>query len=233
MVLLDPNNYGGSVETPAFRGAVKAATPSSWTAVRAESAMTNPPFHPKGFSAASYELWGRLTRGMMVEAFPSDGMKKPRTLNFGFNPTDYTLSYTTDDPGTLTPGPTANPADQKWKAMGNSGSLTFSLFFDRTYELWDSALRHHPLYRVGAEADIQHLRAMLGMTAQQQQPMQIRYFYFFIGGVPAPRWYGYVSGLNIVYAHFSANMVPVRASADLSVVLIPPTSAQYRKYIFH
>lgn len=195
--------------------------------------LENPPFDPRGYIKT--DPWGKLRRGRIVEAqaaFGTQGIKgvqsgalaQFRRLRFLFNPSEIDVNYSLDAMQSDPPlPPQMDNSHFQWKGSV-VGQLTFSLLFDRTYELWDRRLKDNWFYQRGCEADLSMLKQILNIDdfvgAGKQNVMLLNPVYVFFGGTTALAYYGYIDSIGLQYAHFTQNMVPVRAGISVSMGLL-------------
>lgn len=163
-------------------------------------------------------------------------------LYFMYNPTALTHGSSVD--------PAYNPATLFNEGSGNFGAdpspfmqlgstISFQLLFDRTYETWHQNGSY--LANWGVMADVKVLYAMLGMyelqydqqgkflgadadpnVLQNITPSSVHVFtpMWAIFG-PKLKYYGALSNFNLTYTHFTQNMVPNRATVEVSFNLLP------------
>src|SRR5581483_6454318 len=82
---------------------------------------------------------GGLTRGYMVwaNAMTTGGYGSQKAaLNFLYNPTTVTASYAVDGTDLSSTQMYRQPLDQATALYGMNQSVSFSLLFDRTFEMW-------------------------------------------------------------------------------------------------
>lgn len=155
--------------------------------------------------------------------------KYPYACRFMFNPTTLDVGYATDesvfDPSKLTPDQAAAVA-----LVPGKTSLSFSLLFDRTYEVayGPSGSVPRDLRNIGVYADIAALENVVGARYNFAtkadaviQPMGIRPCYFVFGGGAGNvglTFIGAIVQMQVTYSSFSERMVPVRAGVQLQVV---------------
>ncbi|MEU0213606.1 hypothetical protein ABZ281_00300 [Streptomyces sp. NPDC006265] len=152
-------------------------------------------------------------------------------VDFLFNPATISISHS------ASPMLTADQRSTDGNYVGTSGigQLSFSLLYDRTYELTGgfgkSGVSTESAEARGVLADVDALYYVTGVyddtakgaNAKQIQPMQSNPCTFYFGGPTsnaALSYYGYVSTLNIEYTHFTSQMVPQRCAVVVAVELM-------------
>jgi hypothetical protein len=217
----------------------------------------NPAFDQR-ITSLSYPMQGgasgqQLARGFMVWALKTNhwggnGGPLP-TLAFLYNPTTVTAYFATDVNDTSVDMLYSSPPDSGLPTMGMNQVVSFSLLFDRTFEMWGSYSNsgepntaqsglqgsNDPSV-VGVDADVLAMKQLAGMfffsasqrgTAQQQiaqGPMLMIPTYLNFGKLSSGEtYYGYVSDFTVTYTHWTQNMVPIRCTIDVDfTLLIPP-----------
>ncbi len=153
--------------------------------------------------------------------------KYPYACRFMFNPTTVTVEYSAQED--IYPASALTPAQLAGTAVtpGTTG-LSFSLLFDRTYEVAYGARYKGGLARdIGVYRDIAALESVVGARFNFSlrangviQPMQLIPCYFIFGGGAGKvglSFIGAITGMKVTYATFSERMVPMRASVDIGV----------------
>lgn len=135
----------------------------------------------------------------------SGGQKTTGSVEFLYNPASIAISYAANP--NMLPGATIDPS-QLGQPTGNNGpTITFSLLFDRTYEVMGGS-------SYGVLTDIMALERMSGMTEDSPIP------------VPAPIKVGFsnhfifsavMQSFNVEYTHFSNWMTPMRCGVQVTV----------------
>jgi hypothetical protein len=215
----------------------------------------NGPFDPRILSipflqkdGTSFDTTKRLTRGFIVMEKPINGVRY-RT-NFLYNPSAISLTHSIDT-GVL--------ADQNSQLKNDvtagdfilplQQTLSFSLLFDRTYELWDSsklygdALTWVPLF--GAAYDVLSLYKITGIATAMSVtgdnntdvqgaidnfkkgefahgpvgPMIYTPVFIVIGSTLS--YYGVIQELDVQYTHWTQQMIPSRCQVSINVTLLP------------
>lgn len=192
----------------------------------------------------------KLTRGFIITEQPIGGARY--RCNFLYNPSVINLSHSIDanlatdpnsrNPNDVTAGHLLAPMQQ---------ALTFTLLFDRTYEMWDpSGLYGDAAVQVplmGCAYDVLSLYKMTGiatplsydssgniqtdassMTSAFQKGM-------FSGSPSGPMiqnpvyavigaslsYYGFITELDVQFTHFTQTMVPFRGQVGVTLTLLP------------
>lgn len=185
---------------------------------------------------------------------------------FLYNPSMVEATYSIDSSATNLTLPQYNrsPQDTGVYLIGLATTVSFSLLFDRTYEL-NSGVPQGPNLpnnypdqfplpggrfaaedprQIGVMADINALKRISGITTQISGvswtdannnaqtsnitgPMQQVPAWVHFGGAYAQNslsYYGYISGMDVQYTHFSASMTPMRCAVAVSFTLLPQAS---------
>lgn len=212
--------------------AVKASTPGSdKKGNKAQTAINalNPPFDPRMRSIGSpLNLTQRIKRGWIQDE------KNGNRVNFLLNPSELDLSHNID-PSNVRQDSQAPPDDvtDPWYT-GTGSSTGVKLLYDRTYELFSAGaggkLGFANTY--GVWADVAAWYTYLGMLDKMPtnwqnsmivKPAQLRTSYLYVGSKLV--YYGWVTGLNVTYSHFTQTMVPQRCSVDVGFQILPHTGA--------
>lgn len=178
-------------------------------------------------------------RGFMVTDQPINGYYY--AVNFLYNPTTVSAAHSLDN--SLITGQGVNPNDVTTPLVPLAQEVSFSLLFDRTYELWDSTYANSEVGQRGVMMDVLALYRMVQITAppsldadgtvhsgvvsptnspaffRPRGPMLQTPIRVSIGDPLA--YYGYIDSINLTYTHWSHGMVPQRCQADISVTLLP------------
>lgn len=190
----------------------------------------NPPFDPRMRRIGSpLDLSSQMKRGWIQGAEPDN----KRKVNFLFNPPAITAQH-----AMTTTVPTTAQTNQENSAQNDLGtpslasigsSVGVTLLYDRTYEMF-SPRRNTDAFasRYGVWADVAAWYTFLGAfddmptswdeSIMQNQPLQ-RMAYLFMG--PRMVFYGFVSGINVTYSHWSLDMVPQRCAVDIGFEIQP------------
>lgn len=199
----------------------------------------------------------KLTRGFIITEQPIGGARY--RCNFLYNPSVINLSHMIDaslatdpnsrNPNDVTAGHLLAPMQQ---------SLTFTLLFDRTYEMGDpsklygDAARQVPM--LGCGYDVLSLYKMTGIATpltydssgnlQTDATSMDNSFNkgMFAGGPAGPMiqnpvyavigaslsYYGFISELDVQYTHFTQQMIPFRGQVGVTMTLLPTPSGGNR-----
>jgi hypothetical protein len=199
----------------------------------------------------------KLTRGFIIQAKAINGARQ--RCNFLYNPSAISISHGIDtnvlsdpnaiDKNDVTAGQTLLPLQQ---------TLSFSLLFDRTYELWDpSKLYGDAATKVpalGVAFDVLSLYKITGIATPMPVtddssadadafknafnkntfangpagPMTYQPVYVVIG--TSLSYYGVIQSLGVTYTHWTQAMIPTRCRVDVEVTLLPtPTGSNGSK----
>lgn len=185
---------------------------------------------------------------------------------FLYNPSMVETTYSIDSSATnlTVPQYYRSPQDNGVYLIGLASTVSFSLLFDRTYEL-NSGVAQGPNLpnnypdmipdpsgrahaedprQIGVMADINALKRICGITTEVPGvswtnaagqtnpsnltgPMQQVPAWLHFGAAYANNslsYYGYISGIDVQYTHFSMNMTPMRCAVAVSFTLLPQAS---------
>lgn len=225
---------------------------------------SNPPVVQPGFDSRIYTLtyplgsgkYGTLKRGFMVWEKAGLGYTSPAYMHFLYNPSTVTASYAIAPDSSVSASllfPTA--FDSTNLRVPLNQSVTWSLLFDRTYELWGQYdNKGHPAQHVGPNnnnpavvgvlADIRQMQQFTGMnvgyssgngvtpspTNQQifghQGIIQLVPSYVYFGDKNNLWFYGYISEWDVTVTHWTQFMVPMRCVINITFTMLPtPSSA--------
>ncbi|HEY1645120.1 MAG TPA: hypothetical protein VGF75_01905 [Candidatus Saccharimonadales bacterium] len=226
----------------------------------------NPPFHPNILNIGGkneavrpptsdkiYAPNGSLQRGRIVGGLGAYNGGAPNTtfiVNFLYNPSTISESRGIDLNNGVLPSTSRNIGDPGQYATGLSTAVSFSLLFDRTFELWDSSYINTQAGTYGCRVDVEALYNLVGInqlvanvptvvipkpgqTGKQnivtQGPMLMApcNVYFGPNGNGALSYYGYISEMDITWSHFAQTMVPARVEVDLTLTVLPNTTSNY------
>ncbi|ORT58173.1 hypothetical protein [Streptomyces sp. CB03238] len=165
-----------------------------------------------------------------VHAHPKSSTATYR-VDFLFNPSTITVSHESGPMLTADQRST----DGQYVNAGGIGQVTFSLLYDRTYEMisnrsGNEATKRGVLadmdafYRVTGVYDV----SAKGVNARQFNPMQSYNCNFYFGGVGSNSlaYYGYISTLSVQYTHFTREMIPQRCAVNVTVEMTQKGAAQ-------
>jgi hypothetical protein len=111
----------------------------------------------------------QLERGNIISAFPkaSTEMNRYYILNFLYNPSVVNVSHSINAANQVAPAYTRSDFDKGTPLVAAGGSLSFSLLFDRTYEMSDPAQQGTFAGTYGVMADIHVLYNLVGINTKQ------------------------------------------------------------------
>lgn len=195
----------------------------------------------------------KLTRGWIIQEKPVSGIRY--RCNFLYNPSVVSISHSVN-PNVVANQDAVNPYDVTAGQflMPLQQTLSFSLLFDRTYELWDSsklsgdAAAWVPTY--GVAWDVLTLYKITGIstpikisgsgtdqTGESAEnftkglfenaavgPMLYVPVYAVFGN--ALDYYGVIQELDVQYTHWTQYMVPSRCQVDISMQLLPKNTSK-------
>jgi len=226
----------------------------------------NPPFHknilniggnntavrPPISDKAGFNPGGNLQRGMLVTGPGVSQANSSNTyiVNFLYNPATISESRGIDLNNGVLPSSYRNIGDPGQYITGLSTSISFTLLFDRTFEVWDSAYIGTQAGTYGCRVDIEAFYNLLGInqlkanvptvvvpkpgqTGKQnvvtQGPMLMApcNLYFGAQNTGALSYYGFVQEIDITWSHFTQTMTPVRAEVDVAFTALPTTASNY------
>lgn len=131
--------------------------------------------------------------------------------------------------------------------LSQMGTMSLSLLFDRTYELWDrKKYANTRVGKWGVYDDVIAFYRLFGMLGTHDTavesllntllgdnhfaasalnlfpsfPLGYPVIYVYLGA-RGMKFHGAVQGFNVTYTHWSRNMIPVRAEVDLTLMLTP------------
>lgn len=221
--------------------------------------VENPPFHPNilniplrqvgvtntgGTDTVQGTSNAQLYRGLMASRVQT-GQSQQFRVNFLYNPATISESRSLDLNNGVLPSYARNPDDPTKYATGLNAMVNFSLLFDRTFELWDSAYVNTDAGRYGISVDTNAFYNMLNINQLNTQapvalggsvPVDTTATYSYVvqgtmSAVPvdlyfgfrsmgALKYFGYVSDLEITYTHFNQKMVPQRCALQVGFTLM-------------
>ncbi len=168
-----------------------------------------------------------LKTGFIREAIDTPGRGR-FSLYFQFNPTDITFSYAFNNNNI--PPAFAADSERKFSNLDSDQSISFSLLFDRTYEVWrgePSIVGGRPGPGVlGALWDVRAAERLIGITDNLDTAPQSNEVEVFLGeGEHALNFAGYFSSMAAGFTRFDANMTPTRAAIEVSLIRTFQTGA--------
>jgi hypothetical protein len=216
--------------------------------------ITQPPFD-KRIQTLTFPVgtnqYGTLKRGFMVWEQAAAGYSAPAQLNFLFNPSSVSADFYMADSsvGASLLFPTGFNSTNLRVPLNQS--VTWSLLFDRTYELWGGYDNEGlPQQSVGSDdnnpsvvgvmADIRQMYQFTGMNiaystgnsqttsptstslAGYQGIMQLIPSYVYFGDVNNLWFYGYISSWSFTVTHWTQYMVPMRCVINITFTMLPP-----------
>jgi hypothetical protein len=95
------------------------------------------------------------------------------TLNFLYNPSSIDVSYSLDSNAQVIPPYLRSTADTGVALTATGGALSFSLLFDRTYEVNDSSKVGTYAHDIGVGVDAHVLYGLCGITMPLQQTVDL------------------------------------------------------------
>jgi hypothetical protein len=172
-------------------------------------------------------------------------------VNFLYNPTTVDTSYAIDDDNVSGALVFAQPGDLAAAVVPMNASVSFSLLYDRTFELWGSyntdgtpssstpgtPANMNDAGQGGVNVDIMAFKQLTGQLADQPNGQNgAKKSYFNIQGpmVLVPTWlylgppssgmfyFGYVSAWDATITHWTQFMVPMRCTIAVTFTMIPP-----------
>lgn len=191
-----------------------------------------------------------LIRGYMVTAFPKGQTGRFYMLNFLYNPSTVQVSHSLDAANQVMPAYTRSDQDKGTPLTAAGGSLSFSLLFDRSYEMSDPTQFNTVEGTYGVMADIHVLYNLVGINMKQQvwssatssdaastetgdvvgimqmNPVWVHFnqarhrFADKLPNMSRMSYFGYLSSVDISYTHFTQRMTPVRCAVAISMQLM-------------
>jgi hypothetical protein len=221
-------------------------------------AVTQPPFDVN-ISTLAFPLtggqFGPLKRGKMVWDKPITGFSNNAEMAFLYNPSTVSATYYMATPGVgdILLYPNAN--DSADLRVPLNQSVSWSLLYDRTFDLWGSYQSDGTADQVtsnddndpaivGVLADIYQMQQFTGMTVSynssgqvstttsatdltgRQGIMQLIPSYVYFGNTNALAYYGYITEWDVTVTHWTQYMVPMRCVIDVTFNMLPPANNQ-------
>ncbi len=182
-----------------------------------------------------------LYRGAMVGREENNGVKYK--VNFLYNPSTIAETRSLDLNNQVLPDYARVPGDSGDYQTALNTTVSFSLLFDRTYEMWDSKYQTADVGIYGVAVDTNAFFNLCGINQKQlvpgvrggkaqnmvvQGPMAAVPIdlYFGYGSPGGLSYFGIISSLGIVYSHFSQQMVPVRCAVDIGFTVFAETQGK-------
>jgi hypothetical protein len=188
----------------------------------------NPPF-PSQITSLSSPLGipaVKLERGKIWREFSDNGHLY--ACRFLYNPSTLQVSHGISSDQAFTPLPKSarDPNDPSTYNIPLGSTASFSLLFDRTYDLMLKKAAGTSAGNQGVERDIQALYYIVGIKGLKggdnrliTSPMINNTVFVLFGGPDSLKFYGYISSLAITYTHWTQFMVPVRATAAITLTI--------------
>ncbi|RST00376.1 hypothetical protein EF910_32085 [Streptomyces sp. WAC07149] len=181
---------------------------------------------------------------------PSSPANTPYLLRFLYNPSSIKVTHKIDPNNMLLPGNYTPPEDTSTAVGATGGSLSLNLRFDRTYETSDPSKQNTFVGDMGVLADAHVLYNMVGMNAvaHSESPdktnksfadpdnvlgvMQMTYVwmtlmdprdgstYRSLPNHSRMNYFGYITGIELLYSHFTQRMAPSRAEFGIDLQLM-------------
>lgn len=245
----------------------KAAAATATKAIKPRGFLSNPAFDARirnipnwglGANSAPRDRIGGIDvfenhggpifeRGTMVTDQPVDGYFY--ALNFLYNPTTVSAQHSIDP--SIVPPSAQSPIDITTPLIPLAQNVSFSLLFDRTFELWDSQYALTEVGQRGVQMDVIALYRMVGITAPPTiaskaaggdgsatagKTSAINSPAFFRPRGPMLQtavrvnigeplsYYGFINSINLTYTHWNVKMVPQRCQCDIQLTLLVDAS---------
>jgi hypothetical protein len=201
-----------------------------------------------------YMIWDVASGNLGYKGGPYNGRA---TFNFMYNPQQVAAQFSIESNQAQAALLYNMPGASSVLAIPLSQSVQWTLYFDRTYEVnfnTPNGTANDPAI-IGVQADIVQLMQFTGMLSNLAAGLQkiktpvvnkggvmmniFSWVYFGqnVGqnGAPTTRlaaenrlgYYGFINGWDVTYTAFTQNMVPYRATVDISFQMLPSTSASY------
>lgn len=216
----------------------------------------NPPFHPailnvgggnkltQPVDSSNVYPDGTLYRGLMSNRIDKNAPGAAQIqykVNFLYNPSTIEETRSLDINSEVLPTIARNPGDPSAYKTGLATNVSFSLLFDRTYELWDSSYNIADEGIFGCLVDVNAFYNLLGInTLTSASSLNLRGIegakitasnslvvsgpmtavpvdlYFGYQSQGALKYFGIVTDLDITYTHFTQKMVPMRVGIGVN-----------------
>lgn len=223
-----------------------------------KSPIIQPPFDPRIYKLV-YPLQGgrapgqgTLKHGFMVWEAPLTGYSGLAKVHFLYNPSTVEADYPIADTTAAAILQFPNPGDKADLRVPLQQTASWSILFDRTYELWgsynSSGSPRHAIGKdnnnpsvVGVLADIIQMQQFTGMLVGASTPgsvanaggkqnnfaghqgiVQIVPSYAFFSDKFNLSFYGYISDWTVQITHWSNFMVPMRCVINITLTMLPP-----------
>lgn len=216
-----------------------------------QALITQPKFDPRilhrAFPGGGGGFGGQyLQTGYMIWDKPLPGYGGLAVIRYLYNPSTVAADYAMSDASVQASLNYANPGDDAMLAIPISQTATWTLMFDRTFEVWQSynsdglpsgSQSGIDAGTIGVEADIMAFKQFTGMfakfgrtqTAQNQNlssdagiMMQWPGWAFFGNNnvKQGLMFYGYISEWSVQYTHWTQYNVPMRAVVSVNWTML-------------
>ena len=202
---------------------------------------TQPPFDPRIYTFKygldkHNEEGTTLHRGMIQQAVRVTGLKDWNRLSFLYNPSQVAASYALASTQQVSAQLYPQAGDTSTIRLPLNQQVTFSLLFDRTYELWDSSQKSTSAGTYGVMVDVWAMQQLVGMNSDPSQAkggqgkstslgttnlMMTTFCWFYFGGRESLKFFGSISAFDVTYTHWTQLMVPMRCAINVTVDLYP------------
>lgn len=182
------------------------------------------------------DLSSSLRRGAIKQIKAAAGLSGPAQLNFLYNPSQVGASYALNSTDVQAAALVPQPGDDAAILTPLSQSISFSLLFDRTYELWDSSKKSTSAGTYGVMVDVWAMQQLVGMNASvtaspgssadaskigTEGVMQTTFCDFYFGGRDSLNFFGSIQSWDVTYTHWTQLMVPMRCVMNVTAQLYP------------
>lgn len=194
----------------------------------------------------------QLRRGYMIWDKAITGYNSRAVVHFLYNPSTVQATYSMSDPNAAASLMFPNAHDNLDLRIPLNQTATWSLLFDRTYELWGAynssgnpnqglGVHQNNPSVLGVLSDIYQMQQFTGMDVQFQQTngagiqgaptgsftrhqgiLQLIPSFAYFGGKQALSFYGYISEWDFQVTHWTQFMVPMRCVINVSFTMLPP-----------
>lgn len=200
----------------------------------------------------AYGDFTALKHGYMIWDQPVRGFSDRASVHFLYNPSDVEADYPVSDSSVGASLLFPVPGDRADLRVPLSQTVSWSLLYDRTYELWgaydengqprEKNVNNNNPSVIGVGADIYQMQQFTGMTigydqsgvakvqndnsfAGHQGIIQLIPSWVFFGNNQNLSYYGYISEWSVTVTHWTQYMVPMRCEIDVFFTMLPPPSA--------
>lgn len=184
------------------------------------------PLTPTNGAAWSPVANGPSYIGKIVTVTDPSRSSTASTFNFHFNPSTIQLSHSTDYNGDAAVLPATYTSDNKIdrSTSPTNSSVSFDLILDRMYEKWSNTMHSDGVWH-----DISVLYQVAGIlpdghtSSADITPLIPNFSWLLLNqgtGTWGMTYYGFISNLSVQYTHWSADMVPLRATASIGFMLL-------------